>query len=125
MIKFECCHADTCLSDYWSGHHLPHVQIPVYRGMTLAQVKREIKSELSQGAVMGSTDNARLLSADMVRPDEVKQADRVTLAAYAAVNRMRLADPRKRKLFMELEEIDENDCCESVYAFFVFVEMED
>jgi len=125
MIKFECCHADTCLSDYWPGHHLPHVQIPVYRGMTLAQVKREIKSELSQGAVMGSTDNARLLSADMVRPDEVKQADRVTLAAYAAVNRMRLADPRKRKLFMELEEIDENDCCESVYAFFVFVEMED
>jgi hypothetical protein len=126
MIKFECCHADTCLSDYWSGHHLPHVQIPVYRGMTLKDVKNAIRSELSQGAVMGSTDNARLLSADMVRPDEVKQADRVTLAAYAAVNRMRLADPRKRKLFMELEEIDENDdCCESVYAFFVFVVLED
>ena len=124
MIKFECCHADTCLSGYWSGHHLPHVQIPVYRGMTLAQVKREIRSELSQGAVMGSTDNARLLSADMVRSDEVKQADRVTRAAYAAVNRMRLADKRKRKLFMELEEIDENDdCYEPVYAFFVFVEL--
>jgi hypothetical protein len=124
MIKFECCHADTCLSDYWSGHHLPHVQIPVYRGMTLKDVKNAIRSELSQGAVMGSTDNARLLSADMVRPDEEKQADRVTIAAYAAVNRMRLADPRKRKLFMDLEEIDENDdCYESVYAFFVFVEL--
>jgi hypothetical protein len=126
MIKFECCHVDTCLSDYWSGHHLPHVQIPVYRGMTLAQVKREIKRELSQGAVAGSTDNARLLSDDMVRPDEEKQADRVFRAAYAAVNRMRLADPRKRMLFMDLEEIDENDdCCESVYAFFVFVVLED
>ncbi len=124
MIKLECCHAGTCLSDYWSGHHLPHVQIPVYRGMTLAQVKSAIRSELSQGAVMGSTDNARLLSADMVRPDEEKQADQVTRAAYAAVNRMRLADKRKRKLFMKLEEIDENDdCCESVYAFFVFVEL--
>ena len=121
MIKFECCHADTCLSDYWSGHHLPYVQIPVWRGMTLAQVKSALRSELSQGAVMGNTDNARLLSADMVRPDEEKQADQVTRAAYAAVNRMRLADKRKRKLFMELEEIDENDCCESVYAFFVFV----
>ena len=126
MIKFECCHADTCLSDYWSGHHLPHVQIPVYRGMTLKDVKSAIRSELSQGVVMGSTDNARLLSADMVRPDEEKQADRVTRAAYAAVNRMRLYDPRKRKLFMDLEEIDENDdCYDSVYAFFVFVEMED
>lgn len=126
MIKFECCHADTCLSDYWSGHHLPHVQIPVYRGMTLAQVKRAIKNELILGAIAGNTDNARLLSANMVRPDEEKQADRVTRAAYAAVNRMRLADPRKRKLFMDLEEIDESDdCCDSVYAFFVFVEMED
>lgn len=127
MIKFECCHADTCLSDYWSGHHLPHVQIPVYRGMTLAQVRAALRSELSQGAVMGSTDNARMLSADMVREDEVKQADRVTRAAYAAVNRMRLADKRKRKLFMDLEEsTDKNDDSgESVYAFFVFVESED
>ena len=124
MIKFECCHADTCLPDYWSGHHLPHVQIPVYRGMTLKDVKSALRSELSQGAVMGSTDNARMLSADMVREDEVKQADRVTRAAYAAVNRIRLADKRKRKLFMDLEEStddDDDDCGESVYAFFVFV----
>ena len=124
MIKFECCHADTCLSDYWSGHHLPHVQIPVYRGMSLKDVKSAIRSELSQGAVMGSSDNARLLSADIVRKDEAKQADRVTRAAYAAVNRMSLTDHRKRKLFMDVEECDEeNDCCDSVYAFFVFVEI--
>lgn len=24
-IKLECSHVDTCLPDYWSGHHLPHV----------------------------------------------------------------------------------------------------
>lgn len=125
MIKFECCHADTCLPDYWSGHHLPHVQIPVYRGMTLAQVKSAIKNELILGAIAGNTDNARLLSADMVRPDEEKQADQVTRAAYAAVNRMRLADKRKRKLFMGLEESTDDDCCDSVYAFFVFVILED
>lgn len=124
MIKFECCHADTCLPDYWSGHHLPHVQIPVFRGMTLAQVKSALRSELSEGVIMGSSDNARLLSADVVRQDEGKQADRVTRAAYAAVNRMRLADSHKRKLFMDLEEQDENDdCSDSVYAFFVFVEI--
>jgi hypothetical protein len=123
MIKFECAHADTCLPDYWSGHHLPHVQIPVWRGMTLGQVKREIRSELSQGAVMGSSDNARMLYADMVREDEVKQAHRVIRAAYAAVNRMRLADSHKRKLFMDLEESTDDDCSDSVYAFFVFVEI--
>lgn len=124
-MKIECCHVDTCLSYYWSGHHLPHVQIPVYRGMTIGQVKSAIRSELSQGAVMGSTDNARLLSDDMVGEDEVKHADRVTRAAYAAVNRMGLNDPRKRKLFMELEESEENDYCDSIYAFFVFVVLED
>ena len=123
MIKFECCHADTCLSDYWSGHHLPHVQIIAERGMTLKDVKDAIRSELSQGAVMGSTDNARMLYADMVREDEVKQAYRVIRAAYAAVNRMRLADKQKRKLFMDLEESTDDDCSDSVYAFFVFVEI--
>lgn len=123
MTKFECCHADTCLSGYWSGHRLPHVQIPVYRGMTLKDVKSAIRSELNQGAVSGSTDNARMLSVDMVHPGEEKQADRVTCAAYAAVNRMRLADKRKRKLFMDLEESKDDDCCDSVYAFFVFVEI--
>jgi hypothetical protein len=124
MIKFECCHADTCLSDYWSGHHWPHVQIPVYRGMTLKDVKSAIKDELRQGAVMGSSDNARMLYADMVREDEVKQAHRVIRAAYAAVNRMQLVNPRKRKLFMDLEESADNGGGESVYAFFVFVTVE-
>ena len=123
MIKFECCHADTCLSDYWSGHHLPHVQIPVWRGMTLKDVKSALRDELSQSAVMGSSDNARMLYADMVREDEVKQAYRVIRAAYAAVNRMRLADKQKRKLFMDLEESTDDDCSDSVYAFFVFVEI--
>jgi len=125
MIEFECAHADTCLPDYWSGHHLPHVQIPVYRGMTLKDVKSAIKDELRLGAIAGSTDNARLLSADILRPDEEKQADRVTRAAYAAVNRMRLADKRKHELFMNLEESTDDDCSDSVYAFFVFVKRED
>ena len=72
--KLECAHVDTCLPDYWSGHHLPHVQIAVWRGMTMRQVKQAIRDELRQGAVMGSTDYARLLSADMVAPGEEKRA---------------------------------------------------
>lgn len=122
-MKLECAHADTCLPDYWGGHHLPHVQIPVYAGMTMKEIKAAIRSELSQGAVMGSDDSARLLSADMVRPEEEKQADRITRAAYAAVNRMRPAKKGQRSFFKDIEAPG-NDCENTVYAFFVFVECE-
>lgn len=119
-MKLECSHVDTCLACYWSGHHLPHVQIPVWRRMTLAEVKRELTGELRQGAVMGSTDDARLLSADFVAPDEEKRADRLTRAAYAAVRRIKPAKKGARKLFLDLEKGEDDD--ETVYAFFVFVE---
>jgi hypothetical protein len=39
--KFDIIHADTCLPDYWSGHHLPHVQIPVFNGMVSARRERD------------------------------------------------------------------------------------
>lgn len=118
-MKIEICHADTCLADYWSGHNLPHLQIPVHRGMTLREVKETIRDELRQGAVMGSGDDARLLSADMVRPEEEKRADRLTRAAYAAVNRLSPAKKGARRLFLELEETPDDYDGESVYAFFV------
>lgn len=120
--KLECVHADTCLSDYWSGHHLPHVQIAVWRGMTVRQVKQAIRDELRQGAVAGSTDAARLLSADMVAPEEEKRADQLTRAAYAAVNRLKPAKKGARRLFTNLEETPDEFDGEYVFAFFVFVE---
>lgn len=119
--KLECAHADTCLSDYWSGHHLPHVQIAVWRGMTMRQVKQAIRDELRQGAVAGSTDAARLLSADMVAPGEEKRADQLTRAAYAAINRLKPAKKGARRLFTDLEETPDEFDGEPVYAFFVFV----
>lgn len=123
-IKFECCHCDTCLSSYWSGHHLPYVQIPVQNGMSLKEIKEAIFDELKQGYVMGSNDYARLLSADLVKPEEDYLADKVTRAAYAAVNRIKPAKKGQRKFFTDLDKTDENDYDESVYAFFVFVEID-
>lgn len=122
-MKFNCVHADTCLPGYWSGHHLPYVQIPVYRGMSLKEIKSRIMDELRQGYVMGSTEEVRMLSADMVKPEEEKQADKITQAAYAAVNRMKPAKKGQRKFFLDLEEVDEDYDGESVYAYFVFVEI--
>lgn len=121
-MKFDCAHVDTCLPGYWSGHHLPYVQIPVYRGMSLKEIKSCIMDELRQGYVMGNTEEARLLSADMVRPGEDGLADKVTKAAYAAVNRIKPAKKGQRKFFLDLEELGEDYDGESVYAYFVFVE---
>jgi uncharacterized protein with PIN domain len=41
-MKFELCYADTCLSDYWSGHHLAHIQVLAYK-MTLDDLKKRVE----------------------------------------------------------------------------------
>lgn len=123
MLKFECCHADTCLSDYWSGHHLPHVQIPVWRGMTLAQVKSALRDELSNGYVAGSGELACAFNYDMSTDKE--RTEELHKAAHDAIDAIELRDPENDHCFMDLEESTDDDCCDSVYAFFVFVEMED
>lgn len=73
-MKLELIHVDTCLPDYWSGHHLPHVMIPAIPGMSGKDIREAIRDELRQGAVMGSDDLAFLLSADYVGPEREKDA---------------------------------------------------
>lgn len=124
-IKLECQHVDTCLSDYWSGHHLAHVQIPVYNGMSLKDIKASIMDELKQGYVMGSDKYSELLSWDMVKPEDEKLADQVTKAAYAAVNRIKPNKKGQRKFFTDLDKVDEDNVCwDMVYAYFVFTEID-
>lgn len=123
-MKLECAHADTCLPDYWSGHHLPHVQIPVYHGMTLKAIKESLRFELAQGAIAGSSEDARLLAGHSVEAWEEMRAHNLDKAARAAINRMRPNVKGTRRFFLDLEKEDpDNDCWDSVYAFFVFVEM--
>ena len=120
-MKMTCSHAGTCLSDYWSGHHLPHVMIPVTRRkMSLAEIRRAIRSEIAQGAVMGNGDDARLLSADMARPEEEKRADALTAAAYAAINRD-VKGARKGQRYVDTGvEMTDDEHVETVWLFFVF-----
>jgi hypothetical protein len=119
----EWAHADTCLPDYWSGHHLPHIQIPVWNGMTMKDIKAALRYELRNAYVSGSCDVARILQADWVPPSEEKLAEALTRAAYAAVNRMKPARKGQRKFFMDLEpEQEDNDY--SPYAYFVLRDKE-
>lgn len=120
-MKLEIVHADTCLPDYWSGHHRAHVQIPVTPGMSLTDIREAIRSEIVQGAVAGSDDIAFLLSADYVGADREAEADKVTKATYAAINRMRPARKGQRRFFTDIETGEEHD--DTVYAFFVIVEV--
>lgn len=111
-MKLIAAHADTCLPSFWGGHHLPHIQVSVYKGMTLAQLKISLKSELNYGPVMG---------ADAPEEDDQAWFD----AAKLAVEEIEVSGDRgdETPLFDDLEEPDEeDDCCESVYAFFVFTE---
>ena len=92
-------HADTCLPDYWSGHHLPHISIPVYP-MTLDEVKSALHSEVDMGAIAGkwsSDDYDKFHSAI----DELTERDGFTGLHFADV------------------DISENDDY-SVFAYFVF-----
>lgn len=112
-IVLNCQHADTCLSDFWGGHHAAHIQVPVGRDTTTKELRQMLRSELNQGAVAGSDDRTRDGSGDI--------GDAWFKAAHAAINRdVRLG--KRGKPFGDLEPESEDDRCESVYAFFVFTD---
>lgn len=109
----NCRHADTCLSDYWSGHHLAHIQIAVYPNMTVGDVRKALHNELSQGFVAGSDDRTLDNSGDA--------GDKWFKAAHAAINRdVKQTGPGRKYPFSDIECGEEND----VYAFFVFTDVE-
>ena len=114
-MHLECCHADTCLPSYWGGHHLAHIQVPVWNGMTFDALKAALRRELNEGAIAGAdypgTHN-----------------DQWYAAAVAAVNAMTVnagADPAHLFKGLEVGEDEPDDDGESVYAFFVFTPIED
>ena len=114
----ECCHADTCFPDYWGGHHLAHVQVPVWNGMSLAELKKALMAELNEGAVAGAgypgdhdeqwyaaaRDAVQAIEAFAVRAIEAKTP------AAAADNLFPLLVP----------QTEDDDDVPTVYGFFVF-----
>ena len=116
-MKIHTAHADTCLPDYWSGHHRPHVGIVVYNGMSFADVRRAIRDEVRMGCVMGSDDDATCLASDVVR--DPAYADELTRAVYASINRdIEPARKGARNAFPDLEKSDDDSY---VMAYFVFM----
>ena len=117
-MKVSIVHADTCLSDFWSGDARPHLQIPAYR-QSFKSVRDALRGEIRMGAVAGNDDNARLLSSDMVRTDEENRADTLTRKLYAAIRRdVRPARKGARLAFRDIECPEDG---ETVMAYFVII----
>ena len=115
--QLECCHADTCFPDYWGGHHLAHIQVPVYNGMSLAELKKALMSELNEGAVDGSDAPhdydeqwyaAARFAVQAIEAFAVRAIEAKTPAAAA------------ENLFPLLIPQGDDDDVPTVYAFFVF-----
>ena len=49
--KLSVGRADLCMADYWGGHHLPHVQIPVHKHTTADEVRAMLTYEVAMDAV--------------------------------------------------------------------------
>lgn len=114
-MKYTLACADTCLSDYWGGHHLPHVSVPVDGATTVKNLLDGVRSELNQGAVAGALD------LEIVESEEFHTACMQAVQDLVEMN----ADLLTKIAFPNLEVLEGDDCCEPVMAFFVFVPEEE
>jgi len=104
IMKLICYHYDTCLPDYFGGHHAPHVCIPAYP-MSLIELKDAIRSEINQGAIGGSLSY------------ENAESEKLYKAMIEAVNEIEFNDGI-RQCFNDVEKDDDYN----VMAYFVFLD---
>src|SRR5690606_10430997 len=113
MIKLNCLHCDTCLPDYFGGHHLAWVCVPIDNKMSFKQLREYLHYELNQGAIGGNEP----LSQDDYGEDGYKWFE----DAEAVINRD--VKPSNKGCKRPFKDIEFNDECEEVpHAFFVFKE---
>lgn len=119
-MNFEIVYVNTCLPDYWSGHHKAHVCIPVWNGMTFNELKSSLHSEIAQCAVCGSDTIAEMLSLSGDFSDEATST--AYQAAHDAVDAITLSESANpNHLFSNLDLDDDG---ETVYAYFLIVDTE-
>lgn len=109
-MKATISHASTCLSDYWGGHHLPHISVPVHKEMTLGELKHALRIEVSHDAIAGDYT--------------VTEKEGWYEAARAAIDAIELIDNTQGDNglpFADLPDIPEYDADAMSYAHFVFI----
>lgn len=119
-MKVSIKHADTCLTDYWGGHHLPHVGVPVYRGMHLDELKKDLAQEIIQEAVCGGDYHTLM---EQYPNGEWDEAAKEAVQNLKAVTPDHLFGDLEESTHPEHQDYDEN--APMVYAYFVFTLDED
>ena len=110
-------HVDTCLPDYWSGHHLPHVSIPVWRGMTLQDIKDSLYIEVSMDAITGTIQ-------DDLTSDGYTLSEKGYALYKASIDALSPSDNKTDDSFFDDLEMDDDDDISGVYAYFLFIDQE-
>ena len=108
-MKATIQHIDTCLPDYWRGHHLPHISVPVHKEMTIGELKHALRIEVSHDAIAGDYT--------------VTEKDGWYDAARAAIDAIEPIDSTQGDSalpFVDLPDTPEDDDVDSNYAYFVF-----
>lgn len=106
-------HCDTCLPDYFGGHHLAWVCVPVHNKMSFRELKRALHNELNMGAIGGSEP--------LTQDDSGLEGFKWFIAARAAINRdIKPAIKGSRFPFSGIESNLEDDDYDQVQAYFIF-----
>lgn len=108
-MKATIQHIDTCTPDYWGGHHLPHVSVPVHSEMTLGELKRALRIEVSHDAIAGD--------------HTVKDKEGWYEAARAAIDAIEPIDSTQGDNALPFDDVPdapEDDADALNYAYFVF-----
>jgi hypothetical protein len=110
-MKIELQHYDTCLSDYFGGHHNPVIQIPIYAPMWLKEIKEALLNELSM-----TYDHYE-------HSVETEDFDQWYKAAQTSIKRLTNASGFRGKHFKDIE-LPIDDMAEPCYAYFIFNEVD-
>ena len=105
-----CSFAGVMFSDYWSGHHLPTLAVPVHGKTTRKELLESLNSELTQGMIDYELDE------EGITFEDVKKAVKQCLYYCDAC---RDSD----KPFSELVE-PSDESCEWPNAYFVIEQIE-
>lgn len=99
--------ADVCLPDYWTGHHLAHISVPVDNHTAMVDFKKSARNEIILGTIMGA---------------DYEESEEWENAALSAIDNLETKTPGYNgPLFPNLEETEE-DYCDSVQDYIVFTE---
>ena len=112
-IKLNCLHVDTCLSDYWGGHHLPHICVPVDRDTTIETLRESLLGEINAGAIAGNDPR--------IFDDSDEYSEMLDAMRNAIKEDVHMRDSRMVYPFPDLEK-DTEETDYSVVAYFVFTE---